>query len=307
MRHGPQSPRGVVMVRPHHFTPNPATASDNVFQADPPLGDPMIARRARDEVDAVADALAAVGVRVHLFDDEGTTTPDSVFPNNWFSTHHGGRVAIYPMYAPSRRGERRLDVIELLKREYRVQEVVDYSALEPDGLFLEGTGAMVFDHAERTVYVAASNRADPVALERFCTTFGYEPMVFANSDPLGRPIYHTNVVMSIATEFALVCTEVMTDAARRNEVVGRLRDSGRDVIDLSWSQVCDFAGNALEVIGTAERHLALSARAASALTEGQRETIERSCRLLPIAVPTLELAGGSVRCMLAGVHLLRRG
>ncbi|WP_052462418.1 citrulline utilization hydrolase CtlX [Nigerium massiliense] len=303
-----QAPNAVVMVRPHYFTPNPETAADNVFQLPrPEVTADTLAARALAEFDGAVRRLMEAGVRVHVFDDLGRDTPDSVFPNNWVSTHHGGRVAIYPMAAPSRRGERRADIIELLKREYRVQEVIDYSGLENDRLFLEGTGAMVLDHLERVAYVGASNRADPLILERFCTSFGYEPMVFANVDPAGKPIYHTNVIMSIATEFAIVCTEVMSDAHRRDEIIARLRDSGRDIIDISWDQVNEFAGNALEVSGTDRRYLALSTRAAAAFTDDQRAAMERSAELLPLPVPTIELSGGSVRCMLAGVHLSRRG
>ena len=253
------------------------------------------------------DALDAAGVRVHVFDDFGQLdTPDSVFPNNWFSTHAGGRIAIYPMYAPSRRRERRADVIELLKSAYRVQEVIDYSGLEYDDLFLEGTGAMVFDHLERVAYVASSHRADPVILERFCTAFGYEPMAFPTADAQGRPIYHTNVLMAIATEYALVCLAAISDDARRAEVAERLADSGRAVLDLGFDQVADFAGNAIELTGRDGRILALSARAAAALTPAQRAVIEQSATLLPLSIPTIELAGGSVRCMLAGVHLTPR-
>ncbi|WP_432557518.1 citrulline utilization hydrolase CtlX [Granulicoccus sp. GXG6511] len=307
MRHQIQAPSAVVMVRPHYFTPNPETAADNVFQLPrPEINAETFEARALREVDAVARTLMEHGVRVHVFDDLTRETPDSVFPNNWFSTHRGGRVAIYPMAAPSRRGERRPDVIEMLKSEYRVQEIIDYSGMEPDGLFLEGTGAMILDHAERVAYVGESYRADPILLERFCTHFGYEPMVFANRDPAGNAIYHTNVICSIATEFAVLCTEVMTDAARRDEIVARLRDSGRDVIEISWEQVTEFAGNGLELSGSDRRIYACSARAAASFTADQRARIESSAQLVAIDVPTIELAGGSVRCMLAGIHLSRR-
>lgn len=302
-----QAPSAVVMVRPHHFTPNPETAVDNAFQLPrPDITADTIEARALSEFDGAVRTLMGAGVRVHVFDDVGRETPDSVFPNNWLSTHQGGRIAIYPMAAPSRRHERRADIVEFLKERYRVQEVIDYSGLEHDNLFLEGTGAMILDHLERVAYVGASHRADPLILERFCTSFGYEPMVFANTDPAGNPIYHTNVIMSIATEFAIVCTEVMVDARRRDEILERLRDSGREIVDISWGQVNEFCGNALELCGGEGRVLALSERAANALTPAQRETIEASAALLPLDVPTIELAGGSARCMLAGVHLTPR-
>lgn len=303
-----QAPTAVVMVRPHRFAVNPETLADNAFQVPArQSASEAVANAARNEFDDCVDALTAAGVGVHVFDDFGQLdTPDSVFPNNWFSTHHGGRIAIYPMYAPNRRRERRGDVIDLLKSQYRVQEVIDYSGLEYDDLFLEGTGAMVFDHLERVAYVARSHRADPVILERFCTAFGYEPMTFPTAGADGRPIYHTNVLLSIGTEYALVCLAAISDAHRRAEIAERLTDSGRTVLDLSFAQVADFAGNALELTGTAGHLLALSARAARALTPRQRQAIERSATLLPLPIPTIELAGGSVRCMLAGVHLTPR-
>ncbi|MEM7240186.1 MAG: arginine deiminase-related protein, partial [Pseudomonadota bacterium] len=186
------------------------------------------------------------------------------------------------------------------------QEVVDYSGLEPDGLFLEGTGAMVLDHSDRVAYAVRSNRTDPVVLERFCAQFGYEPMVFDAEDRSGRSVYHTNVLMCIATEFVMICLDMITDAGRRDEIVRRFEDCGREVIALTHQQITDFAGNAIELQAPADRVLALSARAAASLTDDQRGVIGRSARLLALDVPTIEMAGGSVRCMLAGVHLARR-
>lgn len=303
-----QAPAAVVMVRPHRFRPNAETAADNAFQrAAAGAPDAAVAAAARAECDAAVARLTAVGVRVHVFEDHGEhDTPDSVFPNNWFSTHPGGHVALFPMFTPSRRRERRLDVIEMLKAEYRVQDVIDYSGLEPDGLCLEGTGAMVLDHLARVAYVARSNRADPTVLERFCTHFNFEPIAFEAADRNGRPIYHTNVLMCVATEFTLVGLELIGDARRRGEVRSRLEEAGRKVIPLGAEQVAEFAGNAMELSGTAGRVLALSERALRSLRPGQVRAIEASAAPLPLAVPAIELAGGSVRCMLAGVHLTRR-
>lgn len=303
-----QAPAAVVMVRPHRFHPNPQTAADNAFQRhDTTRAAAETAAAAFDEATQAAATLTQHGVRVHLFDDDGSRdTPDAVFPNNWFSTHPGGHVAIYPMHSPNRRRERRADVIEMLKAEYRVQDVIDYSGLEPDGLFLEGTGAMVLDHVMRVAYTARSNRADAVALERFCTHFNFEPMAFATADAAGQPIYHTNVMMCVATGFALVGFDLISEPKRRSEVRARLEESGREVIGLDARQIGEFAGNALELSGAQGRLLAMSARAAASLRPDQREAIERSAQIVALAVPTIELAGGSVRCMLAGVHLARR-
>ncbi|KVW25268.1 citrulline utilization hydrolase CtlX [Burkholderia ubonensis] len=303
-----QAPAAVVMIRPHHFQPNPQTSADNAFQRSGGAGDARaVSAAARDEVGAAAQRLADAGVRVHVFDDHGEhDTPDSVFPNNWFSTHPGGHVALYPMTCPNRRRERRADVIEMLKTEYRVQDVIDYSGLEYDEVFLEGTGAMVLDHVARIAYTARSRRADPVALERFCTHFNFEPICFDTADADGRPIYHTNVMMSVATEFALIGLDLISDPNRRDEIRRRLAETGRTVVALEPSQIANFAGNALELSGRDARVLALSRRAFDCLTPHQRRLIERSAQLLPLDVPTIELAGGSVRCMLAGIHLARR-
>lgn len=303
-----QAPSSAILIRPHRFAPNPDTGADNAFQASGEhLDTGRLATAAYEEVTRLAQALEAAGVTVHLFEDPDHTRPDSVFPNNWLSTHSGGHVALFPMYTPNRRHERRTDIIELLKSRYRVQDVIDYSGLEPDGLFLEGTGAMVLDHQERVAYVARSHRADPVALERFCTNFGYEPMLFDATDSDGTAIYHTNVMMCVATEFAMVGLDLIRSQARRREVVQRLVSSGRTVIDLTPSQIREFAGNAMELRGSRGLVLALSQRAYRSLTQAQKEIMQRSCTLLPIDVPTIELAGGSVRCMIAGVHLNPRG
>ncbi|MCD9149990.1 citrulline utilization hydrolase CtlX [Pseudophaeobacter flagellatus] len=299
-----QAPGAVVMIRPHHFCSNPETKGDNAFQIS--LGDPeTIKRQALQEFDSAVETLREAGVRVHVFDDTSTKTPDSVFPNNWFSTHAGGHIAVYPMYAANRRLERRWDVIEELKRLYRVQDVIDYSGLEQDDLALEGTGAMVLDHMGRIAYTVKSNRADPVLLERFCTHFNYEPMAFEARDAQGRDVYHSNVLMGLGTDFALICLSMIPDRIRRHEIANRLAETGREVIDLTADQIANFAGNAFELKGKT-RLLALSSRAVDALRPEQINIIERSAQLLPLSIPTLETAGGSVRCMLAGVHLSPR-
>lgn len=294
------------MIRPHHFTPNPHTATDNAFQShDDRRDSAAIARDAHAEVTIAAERLTQAGVTVHLFEDENTLTPDSCFPNNWFSTHAGGKVAIYPMCSPSRRKERRSDVIDMLKARYRVHEIVDYSGLESDSIYLEGTGSFVLDHVERVAYAARSNRTSEMALERFCTHFSYEPVVFDASDRNGQPIYHTNVLMCIAAGFAMIGLDTIRDSRRRNEVRERLANGGRTVIELTHDQIENFAGNAIELAGT-RTVLALSTRADSALRPDQRIAVEKTAEILPLDVPTIELAGGSVRCMLAGVHLSPR-
>jgi len=303
-----QAPGSVVIIRPHRFHPNPETASDNAFQRTD--ADRTIRKTAEDayrEVSEAALQLEKHGVKVHIFEDHGEKeTPDSVFPNNWFSTHPGGHIAVFPMYSPSRRRERRYDILEMLKAEYRVQDIIDYSCLEYDDLFLEGTGAMVLDHIDRVAYTARSNRADAIALERFCTHFNFEPMAFDAEDSHGRSVYHTNVMMCIGTDFALVGFDMISDKARREEIYSRLQGMGRSVIELSNQQIDEFAGNAIELFTGTQRILAISTRAVASLLPQQKKIIEKSALIVPLSVPTIELAGGSIRCMLAGIHLTRR-
>ena len=308
-----QAPSAVILVRAQKFLPNPATAADNAFQREVPGGSPdeEVQARALQEMDALAEALRGVGVRVHVFDDEDHTRPDSVFPNNWVSTHAGGMVAVFPMYASNRRHERRADVLEMLKSQYRVQTIVDYSGLEPDGIFLEGTGAMVLDHVSRVAYTAVSHRADTHVLERFCADFNYEPMAFDAVDANGVPVYHTNVLACIGTDVALIALDMIPDKARREQVRERLTVNGRRVVELTEEQIHEFAGNAVELCGrTPEGRrryvMAMSARAHRSLRPDQVAVIEESCEIVSVDIPTIELAGGSVRCMIAGVHLDRR-
>jgi hypothetical protein len=302
-----QAPSSVVMVRPHHFSVNAETAVDNSFQQCPTEYDNAgLAEQAYNELTVAAQTLEGEGIKVHMFEDKGVETPDSVFPNNWFSTHPGGHIAIYPMNAKNRRKERRHDVIDMLKENYRVQDVIDFSGLELDGLFLEGTGAMVLDHIDRVAYAVSSNRTDPIVLERFCTHFNYEPMVFDAEDENGVPVYHTNVLMCIATSFVLIGLDMIKDAGRRTEVVQRIEASGRDVIPLRNEQIACFTGNAIELQGKDKRTLALSTKAYHALTEDQKHLIDQSVTLLPLDIPSIELSGGSVRCTLAGIHLSSR-
>lgn len=305
MPYSAQAPAAVVMIRPHNFTVNNQTAGDNSFQTTG-IDQADIAEKAYAEITNAAKTLRHHGVVVHMFEDEGTTTPDSVFPNNWFSTHAGGHVAIYPMRASNRRQERRYDIIEMLKSEYRVQQVVDYSGLEPDGLFLEGTGAMVLDHIDRVAYAVRSDRTSPVALERFATQFGFEPMVFDACNAEGVAVYHTNVLMCIGTDFALIGSGMIRDTSRRQEILVRLHGSGREVIELRDDQIERFAGNALELEGHNGRILAMSTTALASLDPSQREAIEEYVRIVPLDIPSIEMAGGSVRCTLAGIHLFSR-
>lgn len=302
-----QSANAVVMIRPFRFYPNPETASDNAFQREAAAADTdTISKAAQTEFDQAVDSLRGAGVTVHVFEDTASPEkPDAVFPNNWFSTHPDGRVALYPMYSPTRRNERRRDVIDELGKIYRISALVDYSSYEQSGLHLEGTGSLVLDYVNRVAYVSLSKRSDRALVERFCQDFNFEPLLFESAGDDGRPIYHTNVVMCIGSEFALVGLDLIADPGQRETVGRRLEASGKKVIELNRAQIANFAGNALELRNDSEKLVVLSTRAAEALTTAQRKEIGQHARLLPLALPTIELAGGSARCMLAAIHLPR--
>lgn len=305
--HNLQAPSTVVMVRPHRFSVNPQTAADNHFQRADAGDADAVAHAAFAEATRAAETLRAAGVQVLLFDDDGSQdTPDSVFPNNWISTHAGGLVVLYPMHAENRRRERRSDITAQLLRQWRVQQVLDLSPLEQDGVALEGTGVIVFDHLLRLAWMARSRRASEAALARLCAVAGYEPLAFDTADARGQPIYHTNVMLAIGTDAVLVGTSLIA-ADQRSAVRARLAGGGRAVVDLSEAQINHFAGNALELAGSQGRVWAMSSTAHAALSAEQVALLERGgARVLALDVPTIERAGGSVRCMLAGVHLASR-
>src|SRR2546430_6303619 len=303
-----QSTNSVLMIRPARFYPNPETATDNAFQRDADRGSDALTLVARREFDAAVQTLRAAGVNVHVFEDTAEPEkPDAVFPNNWISTHHDGRVALFPMYSALRRRERRQDIVEKLRKDYRVTEVIDYSSFENEGCCLEGTGSLVFDHSSKIAYVSLSNRSNPKMIQRFADDFGYESVTFTSIGPDGEPIYHTNVMMCIGTAFAMVGLEMIRNKVERQHVRARLQKTGKEIVELSADQIANFAGNAIELHDNdGAKVLVLSSRAARALTKEQRERLSRYARLVPLKLPTIELGGGSARCMIATIHLPRR-
>jgi hypothetical protein len=300
-----QSTNSVVMIRPSRFYLNPETAADNAFQRNDARDSDALTLMARKEFDAAVQTLRAAEVNVHVFEDTAEPEkPDAVFPNNWISTHHDGRVALFPMYSALRRRERRQDIVEELRKHYRVTDVIDYSAFEDHGSYLEGTGSLVLDHLNKIAYVSLSNRSNPKVVKRFADDFGYEPVTFTSVSSNGQPIYHTNVIMCIATGFAMVGLEMIPNKAERQQVRACLEKTGKEIVELSADQIANFAGNAIELHNKdGEKLLVLSSRAVRVLTENQRERLSRYARLVPLELPTIELAGGSARCMIATIHL----
>src|SRR5213079_2426509 len=233
-----QSNNSVLMIRPGRFYPNPETAADNAFQRNADRDSNALTTMARKEFDAAVQTLREAGINVHVFEDTAEPEkPDAVFPNNWISTHHDGRIALFPMYSVLRRRERRRDILEALRKHYQVTEVIDYSPFEDEGCCLEGTGSLVLDHVNRIAYVSLSNRSDPKVVRRFADDFGYEPVTFTSVGLDGQPVYHTNVMMCVGTELALIGLGMIANQTEREQVRAHLEASGKDILELDPAQV----------------------------------------------------------------------
>jgi hypothetical protein len=303
-----QTADAVLMVRPVHFGGNEETAGSNFFQRAGAV--PDAAARAQREFDALALALADAGVRVHQFaGQKNAALPDEVFPNNWLSLHADGTAVLYPPLAANRRRERRPELLAALAEScgYRIERVVDLTELETRGEYLEGTGSLVLDRERHVAYACRSPRTHADGLRAFALALGYEIVPLSAVDSAGRAIYHTNVLLSLGTRFAALCTSAIASPAERRAVVERLEASGRRVIDLRAEELASFAGNLLELRGSAGPVIALSAAALASLVAPTRRALEAYGELVTADIATIEqLGGGSVRCMLAEVALPRR-
>lgn len=296
--------RAVLMIRPRLFWANEETAGSNSFQSSAQEPRDELLRCAREEFDALADGLRRAGVRVIALDQgERVTSPDAVFPNNWISFHDDGTVVLYPMFAPSRRTERAGGVVEALRRDHglTVARVIDLTTHERESRFLEGTGSLVLDHRSRRAYASRSVRTDEHLALGWCDAMGFEPVVFDAVDAAGARVYHTNVVMAVGAEVAVVCEEAIA-AADRARVMAALREEPREVVVISMAQMASFAGNMLELRGADGPVIAMSAAALACLKPDQRESIGARCRIVSADLTTIErCGGGSARCMLAEV------
>ena len=309
--HESQLASAVAMIRPVRFLSNPHTAASNRFQTQTGLAEEEQQAIAAQEFDALATALAQAGVRVCQFDDTAEPhTPDSIFPNNWISTHADGTVVLYPMEAVNRRTERRQDIVESLGNEqgFVVRDIVDLTFHEDEGQYLEGTGSLVLDRVNRIAYACLSSRTDLEALADFAQRLGYEVVAFDAVDSKGFPIYHTNVVMNVGEELAVICADAIARPEQRDAVLERLASTGHEVVLLSFAQLEAFAGNMLELRNAAgERVIAMSRQAWDSLDDGQKAQVLANGRVVSVPIDHIEKhSGGSVRCMLAEIHLPER-
>ena len=299
------------MVRPVNFRMNEQTAVNNYYQKD--IDDVLpdtINTKAQKEFDAFVEKLRAIGVQVIVVKDKmETDTPDSIFPNNWVSFHENGDVGLYPMFAENRRKERREDILETIEKEgFLINNIIDYTSAEEEQVFLEGTGSIILDRANRKAYCALSPRADEDLFIEFCEDFEYSPVIFTSYqtvDGARKPIYHTNVMMCIAETFAIICLSSIDDKKERKNVIKHLKEDGKEVIDITETQLNNFAGNMLQVKGDNDvRYLIMSQAAYDSLTKAQIKQIEKHCNILSSSLETIETCGGgSARCMMAEVFL----
>jgi hypothetical protein len=306
-----QTTNSILMIRPENFRRNEQTAVNNYYQKkNDNLLPAAINTKAQKEFDVFVAQLRSFGVHVIVVSDtKEFDTPDAVFPNNWISFHNEGTVAIYPMFAENRRLERREDVLEALEKEgFLIENIVDYTAAEEAAVFLEGTGSMVLDRANKKAYCALSARADEELFIEFCEDFEYMPVLFtANQtiDGVRKAIYHTNVMLCVAETFAIICLSSIDDKTERKNVLKHLKITGKKVIEITEEQVSSFAGNLLQVTGkNEERFLVMSATALKSLTPSQKSQISNHCQIISSPLETIEtFGGGSSRCMMVEIFL----
>lgn len=303
----------ILMVRPSGFRMNEQTVVNNFFQEDLQLRNATINTMALEEFDAFVGVLRAKGIKVVVVDDNpAIDTPDSIFPNNWISFHEDGTVGIYPMFAKNRRKERREDILDLLEDDgFVIDNLMDYTAAEDEGYFLEGTGSVVMDRINRKAYCALSARADEELFIEFCEDFEYTPVIFTayqTVEDKRMPIYHTNVMMCVGENFAVICLEAIDDKSERKNVMGHLKDDGKEIIAITENQMHQFAGNMLQVLGAFDkRYVVMSSAAFESLTPSQIKKLEKHGEILHSDLKTIETCGGgSARCMIAEVFLPTR-
>ena len=299
----------VLMIEPVAFGFNEQTAVNNYFQVQQ---EGNVQDKALKEFNDFVEKLRAKDINVITIKDTlEPKTPDSIFPNNWVSFHEDGKVVLYPMFAENRRLERRDDIINQIKEQFEVTEVIDYSGAEKDNLFLEGTGSMIFDHDNKLAYGSVSLRLDEGLFRKFCSDFGFQPVVFHSYQTAGEerlPIYHTNVMMCVADQFVVICLDCIDDESERNNVIETIKNSGKELIEISEDQMQNFAGNMLQVQNqSGKRFLVMSQSAYKSLNRDQVSAIEKYCEIIYSDLEVIETnGGGSARCMLAEVFLPKK-
>ena len=297
----------ILMVRPYQFYFNQQTAANNFFQSNVNIENAN--ELAIAEFDAMVEKLRAHQIKVNVVQDtKDPSTPDSIFPNNWVSTHEGGTLCLYPMFAQNRRAERKSTVIDFLESNYKIENTLDLTDLEKEGIFLEGTGSMVLDHQNKLAYGCLSERLDKNAFYEWCDKMQFKAIAFKAVDDKAQPIYHTNVMMCMGDQFVVICLESIPNEQEKQIVLESFKKSNKEVIEISQDQLNHFAGNMLQVFDINEKpHLIMSEQAHTSLDPAQVKSLEKYNPILPISIPTIEaLGGGSTRCMMAEIYLINK-
>ncbi|MFZ1304248.1 MAG: arginine deiminase-related protein [Ferruginibacter sp.] len=301
-----QNTTHLLMIQPVNFGFNTETAVNNTFQRK--LGG-NVQQKALQEFYEFVELLRKNKVHVTVVEDsQHPATPDAIFPNNWISFHADGRIFLYPMFAVSRRLERKDAVLDIVKQRFSVSGIVDLTGSERDDLFLEGTGSMVLDRENKIAYACLSPRTNEQLLQEFCKLVAYSPVSFRATDSTGVDIYHTNVMMCIADTYAVVCLESIADETEKKNLVSSLRLTNKEIIEISIQQLHHFAGNMLQVMDEdGALLLVMSTQAYQSLTASQIEILQKHNRIIHSSLHTIETAGGgSARCMMAEIFLRKK-
>lgn len=300
-----QANSSVLMVRPLSFGKNLQTAETNVFQAEGvEIAEDEIATKALEEFDAMVSNLRSHEIDVHVYDEMTDASPDSIFPNNWFSLDpHSRDLILYPMLAENRRLERKDDIVRYLREHFAGSTLLDLTHYENEGVYLEGTGSIVFDYVNRIAYACLSQRTDKSLFIDLCERLNYTPISFAAYDQEGTAIYHTNVMMAVGTNICILCTASIANDDERQSVIANLEASGKRVVDISFDQMNHFCGNVLEVVNTSgELFLVMSDQAFSAFESEQLQLLSSEATIIHTDLQTIEtIGGGGARCMLGGL------
>lgn len=299
-----QSTSYLMMIRPSGFAPNPQILA--TYGGRPAAIPADLQQRALKEFEALVHLLRANDINVLVFEDvERNPSPDALFPSDWVSFHSNGNAVLYPLESALRRGERRRDILELLKRQFILRNIIDLTHHEEKGRFLEGTGSMALDRANRVAYACLSTCTHPQVLSNFCSMLQYRSVTFQAADEQQRPIRHTDSIMSIGSRHVLVCLDAVSLSFDKDILLQEFKKAQKEVIEVRYDQVKHYCCSVIEVINNTGTHfMVMSTGAYEALNEGQRRVLERYAKVLHTPLDTIEQYGnGSVRAMLAEIHL----
>jgi len=300
----------ILMVRPANFGFNKETAKNNAFQnKGKQYSATDIQKKALREFKGVVKRLKEEKINIIIAkDSKRPKKPDAIFPNNWISTHHNGTLVTYPMYSPKRRKERSGAILKKLEKLFIVKRHIQFEGYEIADMFLEGTGSMIFDRENKIAYACKSVRTHPVLFKHFCKTMGYKACLFRANDKSKNPIYHTNVMMSVGADFAVVCMDSISSKKERSRLKKQFKKTGKQAVEISYKQMVNFAGNMLQVENSKGQSILLMSTAAyRSLKKKQIKVLKNKTKIVHCSIPIIEyFGGGSLRCMIAEVFLPKK-